>query len=692
MGKNLLNRPLCWIVVLATLVVFARGILLLAFPPGWLSPVELKLEVRMEPKEDKKRKDELFLQVFQDTGRGMNEVQSRRIPLVDSGEYEWTRIVLPHREWERIRLDGPPLAEPFSIRSLQLISDEQTLSWSGEELANVLRPTEQLVVEGTDADGGILYRSVGLDPQFDFAVDFPVPQIGDWALLQRLIVPLGITWLALIVLGNGLVFLVRIWREMRQPQGILAGGRGVAAGVGLLLVLVLYGTLGAQAEKKPVPQHMAGHNLYFHLTEAFLHGQLYLLEEPARPLLEMENPFDPVVNERLRLHDASFFDGRYFVYFGPAPVVWLYIPWQVLTGTDLPDRWADTFLLGGAFVFLFLIFLRASDLARTGERTGMGEPVSRAKPSNVGLIGGFLAISLTTGSLFLMARSVVYEVALSSALFWMAAAVFLAFEGVRNERRCRVLFFSGLSLGMAMGSRHSFVLASAVLVAATALYLLIRVRPWGVACRKWVALVLPTALIGFLLLAHNEARFEDPLEFGHNYQIGVVDPQNVDFLDSENIPYNLAINLFQPPAFYPPFPWIHLRGQELLDWISPPRTHIKVESGLGLLIANPYLLGLPFLFLAALRRVRSFRLFWLWAVLASVAAVNFLIIALFSYSAPRYAVDYVPWMVVLFSILWVCALEGGKGSRRQIVLNGVLFVLLGWSICFYFGLALDRIL
>jgi len=675
------RTPLVVVVLFALFLVFAQGVRFLAFPPGWLSPVKLEVEVRLDkqPDDEKSRKDETYLQVFQDIGKGYNENDSRHISTTGTGEYEWIRIVLPFPEWERIRFDGPAKPGLFSIRSVRLVSDREILSWEGNQIPEVLRPVIQVVEIGQDQAGGLIYRSSGPDPQFSFEAESPEPLIFGASRLVRLGFALGCTFASLVLLGWGGLFLVRIWRDLRAPGSSLAGYRGPFALVCIGLLVAGYFMVGTQAEKDPVPQHMAGHNLYFHLTEAFLHGYLNLLEEPSRPLRELENPFDPEANERLRMHDASYFNERYYVYFGPAPVLSLYVPWRVLTGTDLPDRWADGFLLSGALLVLFFILLRVRSFL----------------PGHIGLTGllfGLFALGCTTGALFLMARSVVYEVALASALFWMAAAVLLGYEGLGKNRSSWLLAAAGLALGMAMASRHSFVLSSGLFVGAAFLHIFFTNYSFGAKVGRFLALVLPVTVIGVLLLLHNYARFGDPLEFGHNYQIGVVDPQSVSFLEPANLVYNTVVNLFQTPAFYSPFPWVHLRGQEILEWVARPDSHIRVEGAIGLLVANPYLLLLPFLGWGRFLRGLNRRGIWVVGVVAGIAILNFIIIALFSYSAPRYSVDYLPWMVLLFCLVWASGSGREAVGKPRWVLGSLLTLTFAWSIYLNFGLALHRIL
>ena len=72
------------------------------------------------------------------------------------------------------------------------------------------------------------------------------------------------------------------------------------------------------------------------LTDAFLAGQTSLLVQPSAELLALPDPHDPVANARFRLHDASLYHGKYYLYFGPTPAIVLFLPYKVLTGSHLP--------------------------------------------------------------------------------------------------------------------------------------------------------------------------------------------------------------------------------------------------------------------------------------------------------------------------------------------------------------------
>ena len=79
---------------------------------------------------------------------------------------------------------------------------------------------------------------------------------------------------------------------------------------------------------------------YEYLAEGFLHGHTYLSVDPAPELARLADPYDPSANEPYRLWDASLYQGRYYLYYGPTPALALMAPWRALTGHTLPQRTA----------------------------------------------------------------------------------------------------------------------------------------------------------------------------------------------------------------------------------------------------------------------------------------------------------------------------------------------------------------
>ena len=75
----------------------------------------------------------------------------------------------------------------------------------------------------------------------------------------------------------------------------------------------------------------AGDADYFNLlVRGFRKGHLYLDRAPAPELAALKDPYDPAQNDRYRLADATYFQGRYYLYFGAAPAVVLLWPYAAL--------------------------------------------------------------------------------------------------------------------------------------------------------------------------------------------------------------------------------------------------------------------------------------------------------------------------------------------------------------------------
>ena len=94
------------------------------------------------------------------------------------------------------------------------------------------------------------------------------------------------------------------------------------------------------------------------LADGLLDGQLSLKVTPPLELLKLPDPFDPVANEKYKLHDVSLYNGRYYLYFGITPALAFVIPWRYLTGSAPPQSLTLLFFtLGGLFWSLLTLRL-----------------------------------------------------------------------------------------------------------------------------------------------------------------------------------------------------------------------------------------------------------------------------------------------------------------------------------------------
>ncbi len=437
----------------------------------------------------------------------------------------------------------------------------------------------------------------------------------------------------------------------------LPSGRAAAAHLRPRCVL-LYGLVGAIAVAAWLvylwcalqPGHRAlgetPSGMYGLLHDAFAAGQTHLKVAPAAELLALEDPYNPTANAPYRLHDASLYQGKYYLYFSPAPVLTLFLPWTLLFGSHLGEQAAVALYLG--LGYLFSIFLLCSLHRRHFPGLGGGW-----------LIVSALVLGFGNMVLILVQWPGFYELPISAAYaFTMGALMALhrACLDPKNERAWLAL--AGVSFGLAMAARPNFVVAAFILF--------VPVLGWKAACAggrrpgRWKHLLslagfayLPLACIGGALLLYNHVRFGSPLEFGVKYQLAGQSMLEAPTLSLGAFGANVRQYLFATAKFGPYFPFF-IGGEERL---------------VGLVW------GIPLLWLVLLAPVAVWRsrighkgTFLVMMVTAGLAVVAVLgLTCVYVFRNERYIVDFYPlftWVAVLAMLAAVTAVHGGGWAVR----------------------------
>jgi hypothetical protein len=360
------------------------------------------------------------------------------------------------------------------------------------------------------------------------------------------------------------------------------------------------------------------------LVRGWMKGQLNMDIEPAPELLALADPYDPTQNERYKLGDATLYKGKYYIYFGPSPALTLMLPYRLLTGREMT--------MGAAtFVFCSLAFLVSSGLWLAIRR--------RYFPGSGLLIAplGVLALGFGTHLLALAQRPMIWELPISSGIAFTMLALASCYAALHGRRPRLAMACAGLFLGLAVGARPTCLLA--VVMLAVPLWAAWREPGAG---RKWlgmgIAALVPLALCGLAIAAHNYARFDNPLEFGQRYQLsGAYEGKWVHF-SLRFLAHNFSVYFFQLLRWTAEFPFALAVGIPI-DHIPG---YFGTEEVAGLAVTFPFVwfaLALP---LAWLRRAApERRLFTLsMAVLAgAVLPVMTLVMCYFS-TTTRYQADF----------------------------------------------------
>jgi hypothetical protein len=324
------------------------------------------------------------------------------------------------------------------------------------------------------------------------------------------------------------------------------------------------------------------HRYFAWQAEGWLSGRLDLPRTVPAGLLALSDPYDPQANRPFRmgglegLHDLSLYNGKLYLYWGPVPTLMAFLPWRALTGEMLQSAWASWAFAYGAWLAGALLLARATRKYFPNTRPLV-------------LFASYLGLAVCSWAPVVLRRATVWETPIFAACFFGAVTWWLLAECHWAERpaKWRWLAAASLTWGLAIGSRPIWILASAVLLVP----LWLERSGWRERefRRLAIAAALPVGLCVLGLLAHNVARFGNPLEFGQRWQLADDRVQNVRLFAPSFIWLNLREYLFSVPRFVAYFPFVLPPPEPI-----PPPGHFGTELVYGLFVT------LPWLFLAVL--------------------------------------------------------------------------------------------
>jgi hypothetical protein len=399
------------------------------------------------------------------------------------------------------------------------------------------------------------------------------------------------------------------------------------------------------------------------LTQALLSGQLDLSVRPDPRLVALADPYDPVANRPFRVprvtQDASLFQGHLYYYFGAGPVLALFAPWLLFTGTYLREDAAVPILATLAAIVSWLFIRLLSGEGR------LAVPL----PLDLAMI---TLVSLSSFGPFLCRTPETYETAIAAgSLFALAGVYALAGAWVRPTLRARRLSMAaaGGAFGLAFASRPTHAL-DVVIMALFSAGLAARSpgdtggRATALGIMKAVApLWAPWAVIAMAVFAYNWARFGQPSEFGVTYVLSSWPVRGHRQLSAAFLPLNLYLYLLAPPTIRPEFPFVHLMPRGM-----PPRPaeYMTFEAIAGIVWCAPLLLmGLAWPALARARRDLAL----IGGALVVQASAFVVLLGTFRWAAARYILDFAPFLALAAALAWAALDERtrGRGWRRAAV-------------------------
>lgn len=324
-------------------------------------------------------------------------------------------------------------------------------------------------------------------------------------------------------------------------------------------------------------------SLYNHMADAFIHGQLHMRILPPEELLSLENPFDPLQNLEYRAHgynDFALFNNKFYLYFGPAPVLTLYIPLKVLAGIRLTSPLAVLIFLAGQLIFSVLL-LRHLQEKYYPKLSGWIFTVS------------ILVIGLANTAPYLMSFAMAYQVAIAAAMFFQIGAIYFICIAFANKKvNQKYLLLGSLFLSLAICSRYIYVFCCIIIP-------ILLFKIWkdnksekATFTKSLITLLTPLIIFGSLMCTYNYLRFGNIFDVGGKYQLATLDLNGKYFFGFDNFLPSLEYYLFKPLKYMPKYPYIFANAPRIRpDMYDDPGPMV------GLIHFAPFALLILFVFI-----------------------------------------------------------------------------------------------
>jgi hypothetical protein len=537
-----------------------------------------------------------------------------------------------------------------------------------------------------------------------FAVQAGIDNDAGWGKGRILLLLLGVFLLIGALIAHFPSKFAALWQRLARsepaqpirvenPSRSLPLQRTLAAGLGVLICAILYtAIIHSQLTSSQTS------NYYDQLADGFLAGHTWLPEKPPQALSDLANPYDWRNREGISyLWDATFYQGKYYLYWGAVPALIAAAIKLVHPMILLDKQLVLGFCIGINILFALLLCLMHKKLFANS-------PAWMLFPFT--LLGG-----LAMPVVWLTIRPSVYEAAISGGQFFLLLGLYAALHALWKEGKSYGwLLLAGLAWGAAINCRIN--LAAAVgwfcLV-----FLVIYFKKHK--CKAWLqhmlALALPLILWILALGAYNAVRYGSPLDTGHHYQLnGPGMPGNyAQVISLQYVLPSLYSYLIRPLQFnWSEFPYVFAPYISESMWpffIHLPEYYYYPEPVAGILLSIPavWLAFIPLLDLLRrlkiwlsektqtpalpLQQAQPIRQFW--GLVGGAALLEFAVLLVFNATSMRYLADITPLLMLLsaagFGWVNLRLAQAGK-PKRWIILVACLLIFTGTSFSILAGL------
>lgn len=405
---------------------------------------------------------------------------------------------------------------------------------------------------------------------------------------------------------------------------------------------------------KPEDTSLSGKSPYLQMTDAAVKWQPNL-DLPIDSKLKSagNKAYDPSWRAANNIHaewDRAYYNGKYYSYFGMAPLILFYLPIYLASGYVPPDSAACAFFamltVAAEFLLIFTLANRA------------------VKDANylLTLLCG-ICLPFAGLTLFMCGYGDFYTVPKLCGTFWLITLIWLSLCAYHRPRRY-IFLLCGVCVAFIAASRPNLIITALSLAPFYIAVLISKKHSFKIKLTSVCAFIAPIMLAAAALMSFNFIRFGSPFEFGAKYQLTV-----------NNIAYNnLSLSLlgaaiyhyfFQPLGCSASFPYIKA---DLINLNSYSRySYMTAAFGVFALPSNWAFIASPLVKKSGIKQ--PYKAFIVTALISS------LLLAWIDFSVAGLTISYVADIAPIISVCAFIVLLSIEKASRNTYMHKYVYIL-----------------
>ena len=381
---------------------------------------------------------------------------------------------------------------------------------------------------------------------------------------------------------------------------------------------------------------------YHSLTEALREKRLYVAEETDKSILEMENPYDTIerykvaANNNINIKwDYSYYNGKYYVYFGIGPVLLLYLPFNLITGLNLSNMVVNIiFIVASIFSVTYLLY-----------------NICKKWFKDVRLLTFLLCdllVIASCGIFYSAKRPDFYNVPIIISLFFTTLGLSLFISASIDKKLFKTkIVLASCFMAFVSLCRPQFLISTFLIIPLYYDYFFKKFDKQKL--KEFSCIIIPYIIFAILACAYNYARYGNILDFGANYNLTSNDMTQRGFV-LERIPLGIFYYLFIPFRLKSIFPYI-----DQIPMVNNYFGRTIYEITFGGFFAT-HIISIISLFIWKFKKFfKDNKLYW-FSVLCVISAIIVIVVDTeMAGILQRYFMDFsylllIPTVVIIFSL------------------------------------------